>query len=40
MHGPTVDFIAAYNRKDTKSFELRLYDAQETVIARLTRKKA
>jgi hypothetical protein len=35
--GATVDFNAAYNRLDTKSFELRLYDAQENVIARLQR---
>ena len=33
--GATVDFNAVYNRLETKSFELRLYDAQETVIARL-----
>jgi hypothetical protein len=35
--GATVDFNAVYNRKETKSFELRLYDAQQTVIARLKR---
>ena len=35
--GATVDFNAVYNRLDTKSFELRLYDAQGNVIARLQR---
>jgi hypothetical protein len=35
--GATVDFDAVYNRLETKSFELRLYDAQETMIARLKR---
>jgi len=35
--GATVDFNAVYNCMETKSFELRLYDAQETVIARLQR---
>jgi len=33
--GATVDFNAVYNHRETKSFELRLYDAQEKVIARL-----
>ena len=33
--GATVDFNTVYNRLETKSFELRLYDAQEKVIARL-----
>jgi hypothetical protein len=35
--GATVDFNAVYNRRETKSFELRLYDEQETMIARLKR---
>ena len=38
--GGTVDFNAVYNRRETKSFELRLYDAQEKVIARLKRENA
>jgi hypothetical protein len=38
--GATVDFNTVYNRKETKSFELRLYDAQETVIARVQRENA
>ncbi|UCD80042.1 MAG: hypothetical protein JSW26_00995 [Desulfobacterales bacterium] len=38
--GATVDFDAVYNRLETKSFELRLYDAQQTVIARLKRDNA
>jgi len=38
--GSTVDFNAVYNRLETKSFELRLYDAQQTVIARLQRDSA
>ena len=38
--GATVDFNAVYNRLETKSFELRLYDAQQTVIARLQRNNA
>jgi len=31
--GSTVDFNAAYNLKDTQFFELRLYDAQEAMMA-------
>ena len=38
--GATVDFDALYNRLETKSFELRLYDAQQTVLARLKHDNA
>ena len=39
-NGATVDFNAVYNLLETKSFELRLYDAQGKVIARLQRDNA
>jgi hypothetical protein len=38
--GATVEFNAIYNNLETKSFELRLYDAQDKVIARLQRSNA